>query len=67
MAAKFVNLLPSALRPYAKAIYPFAANILYAAVALAVTGDYNAEDLRVNVFGLIGVLVTFAVPNRPKP
>lgn len=64
MADKFVNLLPGRLRPYAKAVYPFAANILYAAVTLVATGAYDAEDLRVNVLGLLGVLVTFAVPNR---
>lgn len=65
MLNQITGLLPAKLRPYAKAIYPFVANLVFAGVAYLSTGTYDTNDLRVNVLGLIGVLLTFLVPNKP--
>jgi hypothetical protein len=66
MTDKLVGLLPVKLQPYAKAVYPFVANIVYALVTLLATGSYDSENLKVNIVGLVGVLLTFLVPNKPK-
>lgn len=67
MLGRFVDLLPARLRPFSKAVYPFAVNVAYAGLTVALTGTYDDEALRTNLLGLAGVLLTFLLPNKKGP
>lgn len=64
MTAKFVALLPKRLQPFAKAVYPFVANLVYAGVVFIANGSYSEQNLKTNLLGLVGVVLTFLIPNR---
>lgn len=59
------NLLPVALRPYAKAVYPFILTLVATALTWAFTGEFNQQEIRTAVTGLVMTLLTFGVPNVP--
>lgn len=62
------GLLPSALRPYAKALFPSIGTAVGVGVQWVATGTFDKAELTTAITGACTALVTFLIPNRPaKP
>jgi uncharacterized membrane protein (GlpM family) len=63
---RLVGLLPPVLRPYAKAILPAAATGVTVLAHWIVTGEFNADELKIAVEGAALSLVAFLFPNLER-
>ncbi len=59
------NLLPPALRPYAKAVYPFVATLVGVVVQWIITGEFNELELVTAITGIVTTSLAFLVGNAP--
>lgn len=54
------------LSPFAKAVVPATAGLVGSAVTMAFTGQFAWPNLEILGLGLVGAVVTYAIPNLEK-
>lgn len=52
--------------PFAKALAPLMMSLVAVLTQWATTGTYDSAELATTLTGLVGAVVTYAVPNTPR-
>lgn len=57
--------MPASLRPYAKAVLPFALTLIAVIGQVIATGEFDRAEFATALTGALAALVTYSVRNEP--